>query len=363
MAIYDFDKEKQEYTTAFYELMLSVLSSSGGNLDLSAPRLTLIGTVKLKIDELQPQQEGVQFIDVSSEDISNVLDLYINGLLDEAAKHILQIAPLHVIIPTDGSDMAPLPSDGSPAGTPTSPFGYGILPDNYLRYVSFKMNTWLQEVMRPILITDNKYKHQKYAATRAGIVKPLTALNSIKVTNTPVKQVDTVTLSGTSGSANLSCAGVSSLSEFNTSLTQTATDFVTNFAADYLAVGVVVTSSGVDIIFTASVAGTPFTSPWMATVDGSLAGTTVHTTPNTPAVEGKRTLEYYSVIPLPTAHVVSKFLYIAIVGAEYIQSDLTDALTWYCASQVLQIMGDITNQGGHAEKAMERVKLSLENLI
>ncbi len=362
MAIYDFDKEKQEYTQAFYDLMLSVLSSSGGNLDLSAPRLTLIGTVKLKIDELQPQQEGVQFIDVSSEDISNVLDLYINGLLDEAAKHILQIAPLHVIIPTDGSSMAPLPSDGSPAGTPTSPFGYGILPDDYLRYVSFKMNTWLQEVMRPILITDNKYKHQKYTATRGGITKPVTALNSIKVTNTPVKKVDTVTLSGATGTANLSCAGVVNILTYITTLTITASTFVTNFAADYLAVGVVVTSSGPDLIFTASVAGTPFTSPWVATIEGSLAGTTVHTTANVPAVEGKRTLEYYSV-PLPTVHAVSKFLYIAIVGAEYIQSDLTDALTWYCASQVLQIMGDITNQGGHSEKAMERVKLSLENLM
>lgn len=361
MSIYNFDIEKQEYTDAFYQLMLSVLSSSGGNLDLSAPRLTLIGTVKLKIDELQPQQEGVQFIDVSSEDISNVLDLYINGLLDEAAKHILQTAPLHVIIPTDGSDVTPVPSDGSPAGTPTSTFGYVILPSDYLRFASYKMNTWLQEVTKPITITDKKYKQQKYTATRGRISKPVVALNSIKVTSTPIAQVDTVTLSGTSGTANLSCAGVVNVLAFNSSLTQTATDFVTAFAADYLAVGVVVTSSGVDLIFTANVAGTPFTSPWVANLTGDLVGTTVHTTPNVPAVEGKRTLEYYSV---PTgAHTITKFLYIGIVGAEYIQDDLTDALTWLCASKVLQIMGDITNQGGYAEKAIEQVKLSFENLM
>lgn len=352
MAIYDFSKEKQDYTTAFYELMLSVLSASGGNLDLSAPRLTLIGTVKLKIDELQAQQEGVQFIDVSSDDISNTLDLYINGLLDECAKHVHQTAPLHIIIPADGSDATPVD-----AGT----IGHVIIPDDYLRFVSYKMSTWLQEVTFPILTTSKKYKHQKYLATRGGIAKPVVALNTIKVTNTPVKQVDTVTLSGTSGTANLSCAGVVSVLTFNTSLTQTATDFVTAFAADYLVVGVVVTSSGADLIFTASVAGTPFTSPWVSSLTGDLAGTTVHTTVNVPAVEGKRTIEYYSV---PTGtHTLSKFLYIAQVGAEYVQDNLTDALTWLCASKVLQIMGDITNQGGYAEKALEQVELSYKNLM
>jgi hypothetical protein len=353
MSIYDFNKEKQDYTQAFYELMLSVLSSSGGNLDLSAPRLTLIGTTKLKIDELQPQQEGVQFIDASSDDISNVLDLYINGLLDECAKHIHQTAPLHIIIPTDGSSVSPVVN-----GT----IGHVVIPDDYLRFVSFKMSAWLQEVTSPILTTSKKYKHQKYLATRASIAKPVVALNTIKVTNTPVSQVDTVTLSGTSGTANLSCAGVVRQLTFNTSLTQTATDFVTNFAADYATVGVVVTSSGADLIFTASVAGTPFTSPWVSVLTGDLSGTTVNTTPNVPGVEAKRTIEYYSV-PAPGSHTLSKFLYVSQVGAEYVQDNLTDALTWLCASKVLQVMGDITNQGGYAEKALEQVELSYKNLM
>ena len=353
MAIYDFDLQKQEYTDAFYQLMLSVLSSSGGNLDLSAPRLTLIGTTKLKIDELQPQQEGVQFIDASSDDISNVLDLYINGLLDEAAKHILQTAPLHVIIPTDGSDATPVADDQ---------IGYFILPDDYIRFVALKMDTWLQEVTIPILTRDNKYKKQKYPVTRGGIAKPVVALNSIKVTNTPVKQIDTVTLTGTDGTANVSCAGVVNVLTFNSSLTVTASDFVTAFAAAYLAVGVVLTSSLGTLIFTASVAGTSFTSPWVANLSIDLAGTVVHTQENVPAVEGKRILEYYS-IKDGEAHSITKFMYIGLVGAEHIQSDLTDALTWLCASKVLQIMGDITNQGGYAEKALEQVKLSYENLL
>ena len=355
MPIYDFDKEKQDYTQAFYELMLSLLSSSGGNLDLSAPRLTLIGSVKLKIDELQPQQEGVQFIDITSTDVSNVLDLYINGLLDESAKHILQTAPLHVILPTDGSSVT-VNDNGD--GT-----GYLLLPEDYIRFVAFKMSGWLQEVTQPIVTTDPKYKMQKYSPTRGGLAKPVAALNSIKVTNIPVAQVDTLTLSGTieASTANISCAGVTNIATFDTSLAVTASNFVSSFAADYAAVGVVLTANGPDLVFTASVPGTPFTSPWIVTVTGDLSGTVVHTTPNVPAVEGKRTLEYYSI---PSGvHTLSKFLYIGLVGAEFIQDNLSDALTWLCASKVLQIMGDITNQGGYAEKAMEQVKLSYENLL
>ncbi len=353
MAIYDFNKEKQDYTQAFYELLLSLLSSSGGNLDLSAPRLTLIGTVKLKIDELQPQKEGVQFIDISSTNISNVLDLYINGLLDEAAKHILQIAPRHVIIPTDGSSSVPVDNgDGT---------GYIILPDDYIRWVSFKMNTWLQEVTEPILTTDPMYKRQKYTYTRGGLAKPVCALNSIKKTNVAQKKKDTVTLSGTSGAGIISCAGVTGTVTFNASLTQTAADFVTNYAVDYAAVGVTVTSANEVISFEAAVAGVDFTSPFFVNNSGDLAGTTTHVQVNVPAVEGKRTIEYYS-IKSQVAHVLSKFLYIGLVGAEYIQSNLVDALTWYCAGEVLEIMGDIQNQGGYAEKAMQRVQLSFSNL-
>jgi hypothetical protein len=354
MAIYNFDKEKQDYTSAFYELMLSVLSGSGGNLDLSAPRLTLIGSVKLKIDELQPQGEGVQFIDINNVDVSNVLDLYINGLLDESARNVLQTAPLHIIIPTDGASQSVVDNgDGT---------GYIILPDDYLRFMAFKMNTWYQEVTMPITTTDPMYKLQKYAATRGGIAKPIVALNSIKVTNVPVAQVDTVTLSGTNGKANLICAGITREMIFNSSLAQTATDFVTAYTADFSAQGVDISSNSGNIIFTAQVAGTPFASPYVATTEGNLSGATANTIPNVPAIEGKRTLEYYS-LPSGETHVLNKFLYVGLAGAEYIQDNLHEALSWMCASKVLQVMGDITNQGGHSEKALEQVKLQFLNLM
>lgn len=71
---------------------------------------------------------------------------------------------------------------------------------------------------------------------------------------------DTVTLTGTSGRAAIVCNGVSRTAVWNASLIQTATDFVTANAADYLAAGVVLTRSSQVLIFTAAVAGTNFTA-------------------------------------------------------------------------------------------------------
>jgi len=89
-----------------------------------------------------------------------------------------------------------------------------------------------------------------------------------------VKRVDTVVLTGTSGTANILCNGITRLATFNTSLTQTATDFVTSHAAAYLAAGVVVTSDGATLTFTSTVAGTDFTGNTTITnATTNLAGT------------------------------------------------------------------------------------------
>lgn len=98
---------------------------------------------------------------------------------------------------------------------------------------------------------------------------------------TDVAQVETITLEGGSGTADVTlCGGLTKTATWNTSLTQTAADFVTDHAAAYLAVGVVVTSSGVDIIFTAATAGTPIIAPAITNTGGDLDGTVVHTTAN-----------------------------------------------------------------------------------
>jgi hypothetical protein len=97
-----------------------------------------------------------------------------------------------------------------------------------------------------------------------------------------VKQVDTITLTGTGGTANVTLAGgLTKLATFNTSLTQTAADFVTDHATAYDAEDIVVTSSGEDILFTSKYAGVPFTSPVITNATVDLAGTVANTTPNT----------------------------------------------------------------------------------
>lgn len=94
-------------------------------------------------------------------------------------------------------------------------------------------------------------------------------------------QVETITLTGTEGTANVGAAGgLTKLATFGDDLADTAADFVTSHAAAYLAVGIVVTSEGADLIFTANVAGTGFTAPTITNATGDLAGTVAHTTAN-----------------------------------------------------------------------------------
>lgn len=62
--------------------------------------------------------------------------------------------------------------------------------------------------------------------------------------------VHNLTLTGSSGTGSISMAGVVRTATFNTSLTQTATDFVTANAAAYLAAGITLTSNAAVLIFT-----------------------------------------------------------------------------------------------------------------
>lgn len=353
MAIYNLSALKQTYKDQFYALLLALLESGGGGSsgDISIPRLTLIGTVKVKIDEMMAQLEGTQF-NLDNVKNSNIIDLYINSILDECAKHIEQIAPLHVIIPKDGSTIVPIDNEDNS--------GYIYLPDDYLRFVSFKMEGWLQEINNPILPTDPKYKLQRYTSTRGGASKPVVVLNSKTLVQTPEKKIATVTLIGSSGSANITCGGVEKLATFNTSKTQTALDFKISWASAYLAAGIVLTNSGDNIIFTANVAGVDFTSPIILTVAEDLTGSVVITHPNVPARVPKRILEYYH--DPSGVHTIEKFLYVANVGAEYVQEDLHDALTWLCAAKVLQIWGQTTGNGSYAENAMSQLELCFKNL-
>lgn len=97
-----------------------------------------------------------------------------------------------------------------------------------------------------------------------------------------VKEVDTVTLTGTSGTANVNINGVDYLATFDTDLTTTAANFVTSHAATIAARfgKLAVTSSGADIIVTAGIAGMAQQDPTVANVSGDLAGSNANTQAN-----------------------------------------------------------------------------------
>ena len=134
-------------------------------------------------------------------------------------------------------------------------------------------------------ITDTAY-HQIEAEVIEIIVQATFSIleeegNPIAGTTSAVAQVDTVTLTGTSGTGIIrGPAGIRKDVVWNTSLTQTAADFVTDHANAYAAYGITVTSSGADIIFTAATAGWDFKSPYFLNQSGNLGGTTVNTTAN-----------------------------------------------------------------------------------
>lgn len=87
-------------------------------------------------------------------------------------------------------------------------------------------------------------------------------------------QVDNVTLSGTSGAADVLLNAVGYTATFNTDLATTADDFVTTHTAALSAVGVDVTHPGADgvLVFTASNRGEGFYIESALNSSGDLAG-------------------------------------------------------------------------------------------
>jgi hypothetical protein len=107
----------------------------------------------------------------------------------------------------------------------------------------------------------------------------LQALGSVPVV-TPQAEIDTLALSGTSGDAYVSAGGVQETATFDGTLAQTASDFVTSYAAAYLAAGITLTTDGDgNLVFTANVAGIANNvDVWNS--DGDLSGSITVNQPN-----------------------------------------------------------------------------------
>ena len=148
--------------------------------------------------------------------------------------------------------------------------------------------TVYNKISVPVPVVVDKWNVQAYQAP----VKQVVQVGALIT-----KQVEKITLSGTSGTANVTVAGgLTKLVTWGTNLATTAAAFVTSHAAAYLAVGIVLTSessgatNGV-LVFTAAVGGTAFSAPVITNATGDLAGTVAHTTAN---IDGT-TLQFDSV--------------------------------------------------------------------
>lgn len=107
-------------------------------------------------------------------------------------------------------------------------------------------------------------------------------IKRIAASDGAVAEVDTVTMTGTSGTANVTVGGIAYLATFATSLTVTCTNFVALHAAALLLRDIVLTSSTDTLIFTANIPGQPQVDPTVsAAVTGDLTGSNANTTANT----------------------------------------------------------------------------------
>lgn len=168
----------------------------------------------------------------------------------------------------------------------------------------------------PVPVVVDRYNVQAYSAP----VKQVVQVGALIT-----KQVDTITLTGTSGTANVTLVGgLTKTATFSSTLAGTATAFVTSHAAAYLAEGIVVTAVGATIVFTAAVGGTAFVSPAIANATGDLAGTVANTTSN---ISGT-TLQFdttgeYGVVVLDNTY-TNKYGVQRVTGAGYRQSYMSE---------------------------------------
>jgi len=150
--------------------LLDAYGVGAGSGTIVAERLTLINYVKAKLDEIIPEGEGVQFAVDGDVNISDPLNLIINAILDEAAKKVLLKAPGHVLDPVKSADTA------GTADATDNKIGFIPLADNFVRFISLKMQEWKREVRDFITPQDKAYSIQKNKYTRGGIAKPVVAM-------------------------------------------------------------------------------------------------------------------------------------------------------------------------------------------
>jgi hypothetical protein len=169
------DQERQDFEDileAYLQQFIGTGGGTGGTGTILPTRLTIINAVKAKIDELIPEGEGIQFSLETTPNVSNPYDIFINVIMDECAKELLLIVPIHVIVPVSMSGNGIQMTSDEYGRT-----GYFVLPENFLRLQSFQMEEWDRPVLLPITPLDPLYSLQKNKFVRGGLSKPVAVFN------------------------------------------------------------------------------------------------------------------------------------------------------------------------------------------
>lgn len=173
------DPERTTFEDVLEAYIEQFTSGGSGSGTIPADRLSIINAVKAKIDELIPEGEGVTitFTSEAEPNLSNPLDIFINVVMDEVAKELLLMAPLHVLVPkTDTPTPVQILSDD------LGKTGYIALPSDFIRLQSFQMSEWERPVTVPIITLDPLYVLQKNKYVRGGVSKPVAVLSWVGTT-------------------------------------------------------------------------------------------------------------------------------------------------------------------------------------
>lgn len=127
----------------------------------------IVSEVKIIIDE------NVEDMTVLADDPNQLqLDELIKARIVDAVRLIHESAPSHML--DDGLDIGTSPvtkQDGT---------GYIALPDDFMRLIIFKLQTWSRPVIEPISDTDPRYfaQHSRFRGIRGGTDKPVGAITT-----------------------------------------------------------------------------------------------------------------------------------------------------------------------------------------
>ncbi|HUX56275.1 MAG TPA: hypothetical protein VMV77_04830, partial [Bacteroidales bacterium] len=159
-------------------------------------------------------------------------------------------------------------------------------------------------------------------------------------------QIDTITVLGTDGTANVTCDTWTKLATWNGTIAQTLQDFVDAWEAFYTTKGISLTNTATELIFEANTPGdplTPLTS--IVTVSGNLRGTVVVTQAN---IVGQKRID---TITLTGTSGTANILCDAVTKEVDIDEVITNSATWSTRAvggeslPLLELIGDeIANQ-------------------